>query len=1747
MISSLKTIIIKFLPLAKLFLVSWALMLSACGSGGGSGVGYQDDDLPPTANAEALGIPKVSNAPTKNYQTRSNSEVVLTGKDSDSDYAPILSFKWEQTEGPAVQLIERTASAVAFNTPASANKDTLGFKLTVTDANGTTASDEVFVDVIAVDDAGQLLEDPATPKSKLLLLAALREAEDTGANTRPFTVTVKTIAHWRNRLGKMDQMVVNTQRIAGLFPANFNPAASYNPLADPRNPLLTVDLVRFDADDINQHFEKNNRDRRVEAYEIPNAYLKLKITISSPAVVDFELLAMDNSPAATNVDTRQIIAINAIGTTIGAVAAANGALLQTWTSASAVELSTTNVRRQLGLDTALTANAYYNLLDPSGDLATLDGWLEHAGFIDAQGNKIDDPNIAHALYVNNYDLGFGRDMYLRKASNGNVYSYVVNYPTIEDGMQQKGDFAVVAMEYSENPDSGGANAKIVKFFAYVPDERTGENIRVSSLNFDGNGERFIPGACTICHQSHPGDRDFTNIADADLNATFIPWDLDSFLYSHANNAQLIEPTLNSDNFTDSEIKQYSRESQEKAFRKLNLGALATYKDDPTRHEASIALVHGWYGDSAMSYAVDKLPNSNFDGEYVPVGWQGQEDLYHNVFTRTCRICHTQLADKNNNYDSYAKVLADKDQVIARIYEMGKMPGARLSMDRFWVPLTAGADSSATLLREHLMGLGDTVPLKPMFPVPAFSVNLSTPDINELIIVEASDSVFSESYQWSMVSPSGSSSQLNNTGGLMSSFIADMPGGSYDITLTTTNAYGAQASITQSVVINDKVPVAECFTANSSGLYSSIGLSNISVVALLSDLGDGGVSIDSVVDDTYGSASIEAGGQTISYQLNDPFVRGVDVIEYQVADFDGSLSTTSSSANCISSAPAAGFGSIIIDSTPSGTLAASNVTATVDATANTTEIDIAWSAVTGISNVDGYNVYRNATATGSPLNGSSLITGTSFTDNDSGDGLEAGQTYDYSVETVVGAFSSNPSTASASTASLTPTNLEASNDGSSTADETTISLTWEVPEAGEKSIVNYTVYRDPAFPDTTITTTDANRYSDTSLNSGTTYTYTVTANDVVQESPLSNSATQSTRPLAPSGLTLTPGNDSRSDINLSWNAAGGNFDAYMVYRDDIKISPVPKTQTNYSDTNRASDTSYSYYVTTVSDNGGSLEKESAVSDNPGVSYTTDAATAAEATNLTAIIDNINDATEINLSWGPPVAFTDEGYNIYRSKDGAAAELLVTVPAGSTSYTDSNLKNSSTYQYQIEAIYTSAEPGKEPRLTAQTALATDTTLSLTPTALTEDAATISQVDFHWTTPVAKVDRNFVIERRVNGGTFASLTTVACCSVSDNTVSPATNYSYSIKARQGIDSATSIINITTQPNDPSGLSATTISTSQINLSWSAAAGNVDSYYVYRDGVNVANVSAPTVSYSNTGLSSGTDYSYTVRAVYNSVESNDTVAATATTTPAAPTSFTASDGTSTTQIDLSWTSPGGDIDSYNIYRDGTLATTVTAPTVTYTDTRSSGNQYSYTVTAVAGGHESAAAADTGATQPAAPTTISATVNSASQITVASYAVSCNNTASYIVKPSGLRANASTTAASDAVSGLTGNKAYTFTVTASCNGISSAASAASASVTTDVSYADNIAASNGDGAGEGLINRVRGTVGDTNTCASCHSEGTIKSRISLINSSYTCIETNIQTCSASMGPSGGGGSEVTPLSASEIDIIKAWIRDGQQ
>ena len=76
------------------------------------------------------------------------------------------------------------------------------------------------------------------------------------------------------------------------------------------------------------------------------------------------------------------------------------------------------------------------------------------------------------------------------------------------------------------------------------------------------------------------------------------------------------------------------------------------------------------------------------------------------------------------------------------------------------------------------------------------------------------------------------------------------------------------------------------------------------------------------------------------------------------------------------------------------------------------------------------------------------------------------------------------------------------------------------------------------------------------------------------------------------------------------------------------------------------------------------------------------------------------------------------------------------------------------------------------------------------------------------------------------------------------------------------TTTVTDTSAPSIPAGLSASTVSRSQINLTWSASSDNVGvvGYTVYRNGVKVATVL--TTSYQDSGLSALTSYTYAVSA---------------------------------------------------------------------------------------------------------------------------------------------------------------------------------------------------------------------------------------------------------------------------------------------
>jgi hypothetical protein len=72
------------------------------------------------------------------------------------------------------------------------------------------------------------------------------------------------------------------------------------------------------------------------------------------------------------------------------------------------------------------------------------------------------------------------------------------------------------------------------------------------------------------------------------------------------------------------------------------------------------------------------------------------------------------------------------------------------------------------------------------------------------------------------------------------------------------------------------------------------------------------------------------------------------------------------------------------------------------------------------------------------------------------------------------------------------------------------------------------------------------------------------------------------------------------------------------------------------------------------------------------------------------------------------------------------------------------------------------------------------------------------------------------------------------------------------------------TTPPAQVSGLTATAVSNSQIDLSWDGnTESDLDHYNIYREGAFLTQVAGSTTTYSDTGLSSDTSYTYEISAV--------------------------------------------------------------------------------------------------------------------------------------------------------------------------------------------------------------------------------------------------------------------------------------------
>ena len=191
------------------------------------------------------------------------------------------------------------------------------------------------------------------------------------------------------------------------------------------------------------------------------------------------------------------------------------------------------------------------------------------------------------------------------------------------------------------------------------------------------------------------------------------------------------------------------------------------------------------------------------------------------------------------------------------------------------------------------------------------------------------------------------------------------------------------------------------------------------------------------------------------------------------------------------------------------------------------------------------------------------------------------------------------------------------------------------------------------------------------------------------------------------------------------------------------------------------------------------------------------------------------------------------------------------------------------------------------------------------------------------------------------------------------------------------------TAPPSIPTSLTATALSSSQIDLAWAASADNVGvtGYKIYRDGSLIA--SQPVLVYSDIGLSHSTLYCYTVAAfdaAGNTSSQSASQCATPLVVPTAPTGFSATAGNG--QVTIRWDAVAGTT-SYNLYMASATGVTksnylslsngmqhvgVTSP---YTHSSlTNGITYYFVVTAVNANGESGESGQVSATPLVSPVT---------------------------------------------------------------------------------------------------------------------------------------------------------------------------------
>ena len=431
----------------------------------------------------------------------------------------------------------------------------------------------------------------------------------------------------------------------------------------------------------------------------------------------------------------------------------------------------------------------------------------------------------------------------------------------------------------------------------------------------------------------------------------------------------------------------------------------------------------------------------------------------------------------------------------------------------------------------------------------------------------------------------------------------------------------------------------------------------------------------------------------------------------------------------------------------------------------------------------------------------------------------------------------------------------------------INLNWKESTDLGGTVSGYRIFRDDGENMTEIATATNTSYSDTGLTASTLYSYTVSAFDNAEpanESAPSNAVNVTTLATPTIIRVNSGGNQYVDELGNIWAADFGFNTGH--------IGTPFKTIANTTNQPLFDNNRYDLDTITELTHGMDVTPELRYSFSvPNADYTV----------------RLYFAETFNAPYGVGVRVFDinmEGIKVWKNldifKEVGAETLLI----------KEKIIAVNDEQLDIEFLHgLAAHPIVSAIEILQLPSGPDIRAPTVPSDFTINAVSDTQINLSWTASIDLGGGTVAGYNIYRNGGDTPIATVTDTGYSDTGLTAETIYSYTVSAfdnalpinesipTNATNAATLTPHDTQAPTTPTDFTVTAVSDTQIDLSWTASSdfggGTVAGYNIYRKGNDTPIATVTDTSYSNTGLTANTSYSYTLLAFDDAIPLNKSI----------------------------------------------------------------------------------------------------------------------------------------------------------------------------------------------------------------------------------------------------------------------------------